>query len=179
MDGSESTSSARERAEEEQRKLQWEKENPGSRVEVRTKLRIVNQRSHRPFYDEENDQEESHTDSMQHWKALYEKQREARAKSQEIALSIGIRVCRRLQERAAVAKAKVRADQAYKEQLSSISVEQSRMDADKDNTSGEVPSTSTAAFVRAALNDITRTQVKMSIQQLKKRKRKSTLKSFE
>ena len=175
---------AKERAEEEQRKLLWEKENPGSRVEVKTKLRIVNQRSHRrkitdfdfPFYDEENDQEESHTDSMQHWKALFEKQRQARANSQEIALSIGIRVFRQLQERAA---AKARADHIYKEQLERARIDQAEIDAKTDDTLNGVPPESTAAFISAALNDTTRKQIKMSIQQPKKLKRKLTLKSFD
>ena len=174
---------AKERAEEEQRKLQWEKENPGSTVEVKTKLRIVNQRSHRrkmtdfefPFYDEEDDQEESHADSMQHAKALYEKQREAYANMQEIALSIGISVFRRLQERAA---AKARADQMYKEEVERIRIEQARVDAEKDGMLVEVPSKPTGACVSAALNDVNRKQIKMSIQKPKKLKQKLSLKSF-
>lgn len=174
---------AKERAEEEQRKVLWEKENPGSTVEVKTKLRIVNQRSHRrkmtdfefPFYDEEDDQEESHADSMQHVKALYEKQREAHANMQKIALSIGITVFRRLQERAA---AKARADQMYKEQVERIRIERARVDAKKDVMLVEIPSKPMGAFVSAALNDVNRKQIKMSIQQPKKLKQKLSLKSF-
>lgn len=174
---------AKVRAEEEQRKLQWEKENPGSTVEVKTKLRIVSQRSHRrkmtdfefPFYDEEDDQEESHADSMQHAKALYEKQREARANMQEIALSIGISVFRRLQERAA---AKARADQMYKQHVERIRIEQARVDEKKGDKSGH--SKPEGACVSAALNDINRKQIKISIsmQQPKKQKRKVSSISF-
>jgi hypothetical protein len=174
---------AKERAVEEQRKLKWEKENPGSTVEVKMKLRIVNQRSHRrkmtdfefPFYDEEDDQEESHADSMQHAKALYEKQREAYTNMQKIALSIGITVFRRLQERAA---AKARAERIYQEQVERIRIEQARVDAKKEGKLVAVPSKPTGACVLAALNDVNRKQIKISIQQPKKLKQKLSLKSF-
>jgi hypothetical protein len=149
---------AKERAEEEQRKLQWEKEHPGSTVEVKTKLCIVNQCSHCrrmtdfefPFFDKEDNQEESHADSMQHVKALYKKQREAHANMQEIALSIRISIFRQLQERAA---AKARADQMHKEQVECICIEQVRVDAKKEDTSDEVPSKPTGACISAALNN--------------------------
>ena len=109
-------------------------------------------------------------------KALFEKQRQARANSQEIALSIGIRVFRQLQERAA---AKARADHIYKEQLERARIDQAEIDAKTDDTLNGVPPESTAAFISAALNDTTRKQIKMSIQQPKKLKRKLTLKSFD
>jgi len=170
---------ATERAEEEQRKQQWEKENPGSTVEVKTKLKIIHQRnSHRkkmtdfefPFYDEEDDQVESHADSLQHAKALYEKQREARATMQDIALSVGIHVFRRHQERAA---AKAWGYQmAYKAHTERIRIEKDKAAAKKEENSEEVPAKQNGACVLSALNDSSRKQIKMSIQKPKKLKRK-------
>ena len=170
---------ATERAEEEQRKQQWEKENPGSTVEVKTKLKIIHQRnSHRkkmtdfefPFYDEEDDQVESHADSLQHAKALYEKQREARATMQDIALSVGIHVFRRHQESAA---AKAWGYQiAYKAHTERIRIEKEKAAAKKEENSEEVPAKQNGACVLSALNDSSRKQIKMSIQKPKKLKRK-------
>lgn len=169
---------AKERAEEEQRKRQWEKENPGSTVEVKTKLRIVNQRSsHRkkvtdfefPFYDEEDVQIESHADSLQHAKALYEKQREARATMQEIALSIGISVFRKLEERAA-AKAWAN-EMARKAHMEQVRIDKEKADAEMDNPD-EGPAKLSGECVSSALIDRKRKQIKMSIQKPKKLKRK-------
>eukprot|EP00571_Detonula_confervacea_P006186 CAMPEP_0172316206 /NCGR_PEP_ID=MMETSP1058-20130122/27507_1 /TAXON_ID=83371 /ORGANISM="Detonula confervacea, Strain CCMP 353" /LENGTH=1200 /DNA_ID=CAMNT_0013030463 /DNA_START=35 /DNA_END=3637 /DNA_ORIENTATION=+ len=171
---------ATERAEEEQRKQEWEKENPGSTVEVKTKLRIVHQRSsHRkkmtdfefPFYDEQDNQVETQADSLQHAKALYEKQREARANMQEIALSIGISVFKRHQESAA---AKAWAYQmAYKAHTKRISIEKERAEAKKEARADEAPGKPMGAFVSLALNDNKRKKIKMSmsIQKTKKIRR--------
>jgi len=170
---------AKERAEEEQRKTQWEKENPGSTVEVKTKLRIVHQRnSHRkkmtdfefPFYDEEDDQVESHADSLEHAKALYKKQREARANMHAIALSVSTSVFRRHQERAA-AKAWVNR-MAIEAQAERICIEKEKAAAKKENEAEESPSKQNGAYVQSALNDSSRKQIKMSIQKPKKLKRK-------
>ena len=179
---------AKERAEEEQRKRDWEKEHPGSTVEVKTKLRIVHQRHRKkmttdfefPFYDEEDDEMESHADSLQHSKALYEKQREAKANMQEIALSVSISVFRRHQESAA---AKAWAYQmAYKDYTERSRIEKERADAkqeeeDKEKKkAAEAPAKPKGAFVSAALNDSKRKQIKMSIPKPKKMRR--TLTSF-
>ena len=167
---------ATQRAEEERRKLEWERENPGSTTQ--TKLRIVNKRSFRrrttdfdfSFYDEEDNQ---HAESMQHLKAQYENQRVARAKMQEIALSIGNHVFNRLRERAA---AKAMAEEER------IRVDQMRVDAKSESILGcEVTSTSKGACVAEIIGDDKRELIKLSLQQhksMKKLKRKSTLISF-
>mmetsp|Transcript_28143 Transcript_28143/g.36296 ORF Transcript_28143/g.36296 Transcript_28143/m.36296 type:complete len:184 (-) Transcript_28143:73-624(-) len=170
---------AKERAEEEQRKQQWEKENPGSTVEVKTKLRIVHQRnSHRkkmtdfefPFYDEEDDQEETHADSLQNAKALYEKQREARATLQEIALSIGIHVFRKHQENSA--KKELAHRMAQKARAERIRMEKEKAAAEKAAESEEVSGKQKGACVLTALTDSSRKQIKMSIKKPKPLKRK-------
>ena len=175
---------AAHRAEEERRKLQWEKENPGSTVEIQTKLRIVHQRSFRrktdfefPFYDEEDDQGESQADSVHLLKAQYEKQQVARANMQKIALSIGNHVFQRLQERAA---AMSKAEQLYKEHVELICPEHARVDAQDGILSDEVTSRARGASVAALLRDDKRHHIKMSIQKLPKKKltRKSTLIAF-
>ncbi|KAL7542395.1 hypothetical protein ACHAXR_011744 [Thalassiosira sp. AJA248-18] len=173
---------ATERAEEEQRKRRWEKENPGSTVEVKTKLRIVHQRnSHRkkmtdfefPFYDEEDgEQVESDADYLQHAKALYEKQREARATMQQIALSISVSLFRKHQESAAAkAWACEMAQKAYTER---VRIEKEKAAAKKEENAEEVPAKPRGACVSSALNDSNRKQIKMSIQKRKKLKRKLT-----
>ena len=176
---------AKERAEEEQRKREWESENPGA-VEVKTKLRIVNQRGFRrklttdfefPFVDDD-DHEESHAASLQHAKALYEKQREARANLQEIALSISASVFRRHQESAA-AKAWAY-EMAYKEHTERLRIEKAKADAEakkEEEKAEEAPAQLRGECVSAALNDSNRKVIKMSIQKRKKSKRK--LISFE
>lgn len=163
---------ALERAEEERRKLQWEKENPGSKVEVRTTLRIVNPRNslHRkmsdfefPFYNEDNNrQEESQADALQHAKSLYEKQRKARANIEEIALSIGVAVFKRLQERAA---ARTLADKEHAERARQ---EKDKADAAEEESRMKTITKLSGSFVSAALNDSNRKQVKLSIQRTKK-----------
>jgi len=165
---------AQERAQEEQRKLKWEADHPGSKEVVRTTLRIVNQsKSDRrklsdfeyPFYDEEEgSQEESQADALQHARALYEKQRRAHANVQEIALSIGITVFRRLQERAA-AKA------AHHEHIERIRIEQERIDAIEEEKKIKSSAEPKGEFVSAVLNDSNRKQVKLSIQQQKQTKK--------
>lgn len=164
---------ATQRAEEEQRKLEWERENPGSTTQ--TKLRIVNKRAFRrrttdfdfSFYDEEDNQ---HAESLQHLKAQYENQRIARAKMQEIALSIGKHVFNRLRERAA---AKARTEEERKV----------RVDAETESIlSGEVTSsTSKGGCVAGIIGDDKRELITLSLQQnqsMKKLKRKTALISF-
>mmetsp|Transcript_3177 Transcript_3177/g.7062 ORF Transcript_3177/g.7062 Transcript_3177/m.7062 type:complete len:894 (-) Transcript_3177:256-2937(-) len=169
----------KERAEEAQRKSQWEKENPGSTVEVKTKLRIIHQRnSHRkkmtdfefPFFDEEEDQVESHTDSLEHAKALFKKQREARANMQDIALSVGISVFRRHQEVAA-AKAWVH-QMARKAHAERVRIEEEEAAAKKEENTEETPAKQIGACVQSVLNDDSRKQIKMAIHKPKKLKRK-------
>ncbi len=163
---------ALERAQEEQRKLKWEEDNPGSKEVVRTTLRIVNQnKSHRrslsefelPFYDEGDNQEEAHADTLQHAKALYEKQRRAHANVQQIALSIGVTVFRRLQVRAA-AKA------AHDEQLERILNQEAKTDAIEEIESKKLAAPM-GEFVSAALNDSNRKHISLSIHHHKKVKR--------
>ena len=167
---------ALERAQEEQRKLKWEEDNPGSKEVVRTTLRIVNQnKSHRrnlsefelPFYDEGDGQEEAQADTLQHAKALYEKQRRAHANVQQIALSIGITVFRRLQERA-IAKA------AHDEQLERTRIEETKTD-EIEEIENKMLAAPMGEFVSAALTDSNRKQISLSIQnptkKVKRRKR--------
>jgi len=167
---------ATQRAEEERRKLEWERENPGSTTQ--TKLRIVNKRAFRrrttdfdfSFYDEEDNQ---HAESMQHLKAQFENQRVVRAKMQEIALSIGNHVFNRMRERAAA--------NAMTEER--IRVDQLRVEAEMESIlGGEVTtSTSKGAGVAEIIGDDKRELIKLSLQHylsMKKLKRKSTLISF-
>lgn len=167
---------ATQRAEEERRKLEWERDNPGSTTQ--TKLRIVNKRAFRrratdfdfSFYDEEDNQ---HAESMQHLKAQYENQRVARAKMQEIALSIGNHVFNRLRERAA---AKAIAEER-------IRVDQLRVNTETESFLGcEVTSTtSKGGCVAESIGYDKRKMIKLSLQQnqsMTKLKRKSTLISF-
>lgn len=168
---------ATQRAEEERRKLEWERDNPGSTTQ--TKMRIVNKRAFRrrttdfdfSFYNEEDNQ---HAESLQHLKAQYENQRIARAKMQEIAMSIGNHVFNRLRERAA---AKARAKEERNR------VEQVRVDAETVSIlSGEVTSsTSKGGCVAEIIGDDKRELITLSLQQnrsMKKLKRKTALISF-
>lgn len=176
---------ARDRAEEEERKKQWELEHPGQAlVEVKTKITIVNRRgSHRrsltdfefPFYDEDDNQAESDADWLRHAKALYEKQRKARAYVQELALSISIGVHRKHQESAA-AKAWC-CEMAIKRQNERIRLDKEK--ADKEINSDNSEPTKSAfggSCVSAALSDDKRKQIKMpmSIPKPKKMVRKLT-----
>lgn len=183
---------ARDRAEEEERKRQWEKEHPGSTMEVQTKLRIVNKRkSHRssltdfefPFYDEEDDQAESDADWLQHAKALYEKQRAARAKVQEIALAISISVFQKHKERAAAkAWCVARAQERLAERMR---IEKEKADAamkEVDDKPEEAPDKQImgGSCVSEALHDGTRKQIKISmISKPPKKKKRKKLTSFQ
>jgi hypothetical protein len=174
------------RAEEEQQLRQWEQQNPGSTMEVKTKLRIVHQRSHRrkmtdfefPFYDEDDNQEESHAESLQHAKALYEKQREARAAMQEMALSISISVFQRHKECAA---AQARAHQiAQKARMERIRIEKEKADAERAAKAAEALAKEKGDCVSTALNDSNRKQIKMKMAiQTKSRKSRKGLCSFD
>lgn len=172
---------AQERAAEEKRKNDWEKDNPGSTVEVKMKVRLVHQRSLRkkvtdfefPFFDEEDgDHIDSHTDSVHHVKALYEKQREARATLEEIAMSISISVFRKHQESAA-AKAWA-CEEARKAHVERMRVEKEKSDAAAKEKAKENPSKHMGACVSSALNDSNRKQIKMAFVKPKKMKRKLT-----
>ena len=174
---------AKDRAEEEQRRRQWEKDHPGSTVEiVKTKVRLVHQgRTHRkkmtdfdfPFYDEVDDQMESHADSLQHAKALYEKQREARANLQDIAMSIGISIFRKHEERAA---AKAWACKVSRERRERARVEQEKAAAAlKEKDLEEASTKPSGACVSSTLNDSSRKQIKMAIQKQKPKKLKRKL----
>jgi len=169
----------KEREEEEQRKKQWQKDHPGS-VEVKTKLRIVHQhKSHRkrmtdfefPFYDEEDDQVESHADSLQHAKALYEKQRKAHANMQEIALTVGTHVFRQLQERAAARARILRMTQQFQMEREEAAAKEAAIANEEEKSEG-TPITQRGACVLSVLNDVSRKQIKMSIRKPKKMKRK-------
>lgn len=164
---------ALERAQEEQRRLKWEQDNPGSKEVVRTTLRIVNQnKSHRrnlsqfelPFYDE-GDSQEDQAEDLQQAKILYEKQRRAHANVEEIALSIGITVFRRLEERAA-AKAV-----AHMEQLERIRIEKARLHGIEVECTNKNPGKPKGEFVSEILNDCMRKQIKLSIQQEQRSKK--------
>ena len=157
---------AEERAREEALKLQWEKEHPGVKMEVKTKLRITHRGSYRkrptdfdlPFFDEEDDDEESHADTVSNVKALYEKQLKQRAAMRKMSLAVGISVFKRLEERAA---AKVwayqMAEKAHLEHLRAqkekAAIEAAKAEADMRKPKG--------SLVSAALVSGDRKQIKL------------------
>jgi len=154
---------AKEEAEEKERKAQWEKEHPGESAEVKMKLTIRRSSSHHrrsltdfelPFYDEEDDQVESDADWLRHAKSLYEKQREARANCQQIALSISISVHRKHQESAA-AKAWCN-EMARKRQAERIRLEKEKEEAEakkKEEEQSKQPEVSKPMGVPSADHD--------------------------
>lgn len=174
---------AKEREEEERRRREWERDNPGATMEVKTKLRIVNRGGlHRkkvtdfdfPFYDEEDEQEDSHTD-LQHAKRLYENQKEARAKLQELMLSIGRSVFQKHKEAAAAKEWAV--NEARKIRMERTRAEEEKAAEAKkkeDKAKEKSPTIDRGAFVSSALKVEGRTTIKMSIQRPKKPKRKLT-----
>lgn len=164
---------ALDRANEEQRKIKWEEDNPGPKEVVR--LRIVGSKSHRqklsefefPFFDDGDSPEGRRNLSESELpfydaKALYEKQRRAHANVQEIALSIGVTVFRRLQERAAAKAA--HAEQLEREQLERIRIEKAKRNALEKESMNKASVKPKGEFVSDALNDSNRKQITMSIQ---------------
>lgn len=175
---------AEERARENEMKLQWEREHPGSTMEVKTKLRITHRNSYRkrptdfefPFYDEEDDDEETHADTIRNAKALYEQQLKARAAMREMSLAVGISVFKKLEERAA---AKIWAYQmAEKAHLERIRAEEE--EAMKTSKSEDDSGKPMGSLVSAALESVDRKQIKMAFERKpskpKKRKMLTSLK---
>lgn len=169
---------ALERADEEHMKLQWEKEHTSSKVEVKTKLRVIHQRSsHRkhvtdfefPFYDEENDHEESHVDSVRHAKSLFEKQQKARAAMKDISLAVGLHVYERLEQRAAARAWAYR--MAYKAHMERKRKEE-KLNAFKQISREETVAKPDNMFVSSILNGSERKQIKIALQKPRKPKRK-------
>ena len=174
---------AEERARDEELKLQWEKEHPGSTMEVKTKLRITHRNSYRkrtdfefPFYDEEEDDEESHADTMRNSKALYEEQMKARAAMRKMSLAVGVSVFKRLEERAAakiwayqMAK-KAHLERVRAEKEGSIKTSESEVEIGKPNGS----------LVSAALESADRKQIKLTfeLKPVKQKERKKFLTSL-
>ena len=176
---------ADERAREEAMKLQWEKEHPGTTMEVKTKIRITHRNSYRkrptdfdlPFFDEEDDNEESHADTISNAKALYEKQLKQRAAMRQMSLAIGISVFKRLEERSA---AKIWAYQmAENAHLDRVRVEKEE-EAIKSAKSEEDGRKPKGSLVCAALESVDRKQVKLALERKpnKTKKRKKLLTSL-
>ena len=169
----------KEREEEEQRRLQWEKEHPGA-VQVKEKFKLLDKKVNRkrmtdfefPFYDEADDHLDLHPDSLQHAKAAYEKQREARAKSKEIALKVALHVFRQLDARAAaraidLQNAKRLAKEREEARAKEVAIAKAKAEADAAKT----PEIQRGACVLSVLNDGNRKLIKMSLQRPKKKKR--------
>jgi len=176
---------AEERAREEAMKLQWEKEHPGTTMEVKTKLRITHRSSYRkrptdfdlPFFDEEDDNEESHADTISNAKALYEKQLKQRAAMRKMSLAIGISVFKRLEERAT---AKIWAYQmAEKTHLERVRVQEEE-EAIKAAKAKEDMKKPKGSLVSAALESVDRKQIKLALdlKLIKPKKHKKLLTSF-
>jgi len=166
---------AKERAEEEKMKAEWERDNPSAAVEV-TKIRI--KRTHRkrstdfefPFYDEEDDNAESQDDSLRNAKAIYEKQQQDRAKMKEVSMSIAMHVFETHKQRADAKAWACR--MAYKFQEF-----QQKQNAKKETSKEELTATVKGGFVSTALSASDRKQVKISILQPMVPKNKSKKKS--
>ena len=169
----------KEREEEEQKRLQWEKEHPGS-LQVKEKFKLLDRKVNRkrmtdfefPFYDEADDHLDLHPDSLQHAKAAYEKQREARAKSKEIALKVAQHVFRQLDARAAaraidLQNAKRLAKEREEARAKEVAIAKAKAEAD----AAKAPKIQRGACVLSVLNDGNRKQIKMSLQRPKKKKR--------
>lgn len=176
---------AEERAREEAMKLQWEKEHPGTTMEVKTKLRIIHRNNYRkrptdfdlPFFDEEDDNEESHADTISNAKALYEKQLQQRAAMRKMSLAIGISVFKRLEERAA---AKIwayqMAEKAHLERVRAVKEEEA-INSAKSEEEMRKPK---GSLVSAALESADRKQIKLALERKpsKPKKRKKLLTSL-
>jgi len=177
---------AEERAREEAMKLQWEKEHPGTTMEVKTKLRITHRGSNYrkrptdfdlPFFDEEDDNEESHADTVSNAKALYEKQLKKRAAMRKMSISIGISVFKRLEERAAAkAWAYQMAEKAHLERVRVQKEKEARKRAKAEEDKGKPK----GSLVSAALKSVDRKQIKLALdlKPIKPKKRKKMLSSF-
>lgn len=173
---------AKEREEEKQLKAQWEKDNPSGSVEV-TKFRIKrtfvkrNRDFEFPFYDEDDDNEESHDESIRNAKAIYEQQQKDRANMKAVSMSIAMHV---FETHRQSADAKAWAYRmSYKLHLERKRIEE-KLNANKEATKKEETSTAKGGFVATALVAEDRKQVKMSISQQvpKKLKKRSRLTSF-
>ncbi len=169
---------AMQREEEEQMKRQWEKEHP-SKIEVKTTIKVIHPRGNRrqktpdfefPFYDEEDDREDLHDDSLRQAKSLFEKQVKARSAMKEISLAVGLHVFRKLDQRAA---AKAWAYQmAYKACMERKRKEE-KLKAFKKNTLDVSSYKQERLCVSSALNDTNRQHIKICLLTKKGSKRKS------
>ena len=175
---------AEERAREEEMKQQWEKEHPGTTMEVKTKLRITHRSSYRkrptdfdlPFFDEEDDDEESHADTISNAKALYEQQLKQRAAMRKMSLSIGISVFKRLEERAA---AKIWAYQmAEKAHLERVRVQKEKEEIEAAKAKEDMGKPK-GSLVSAALESADRKHIKLALSaKVKPKKRRKLLTSL-
>jgi hypothetical protein len=165
---------AKERAEEEKLKAQWEKDNPAT---VEVKFRI--QRTHRkrttdfefPFYDEEDENEESQDDSFRNAKAIFEKQQKERARMKAVSLSIAMHVFETHRQRSDAKAWACR--MAQKLHLERKRIED-KLNANKEATKEDAPAVR-GGFVSTVLSADDRKQVKMSLSSIpKKMKRKSS-----
>jgi hypothetical protein len=166
---------ARERAEEEKLKTQWEKDNPsGTGV---TKIKI--QRTFRkrslvdfdfPFFDEGDDNEESHDESLQNAKAIFEQQKKEKANVKAVSMSIAVHVFESLRQRADAKAWACR--MAFKLHQERKRIED-KLNAKKIDTAEEKTTTAKGDCVAVVLSADDRKQVKLSIsQQITKKKAK-------
>lgn len=176
---------AEERAREEAMKLQWEKEHPGTTMEVKTRLRITHRNNYRkrptdfdlPFFDEEEDNEETHVDTISNAKALYETQLKKRAATRKMSIAIGISVFKRLEERAAAkAWAYQMAEKAHLERVRVKKEEEASKRAKAEEDMGKPK----GSLVSVALESVDRKQIKLALdlKPMKSKKRKKLLTSL-
>ena len=173
---------AKEREEEEKLKAQWEKDNPSSTIEV-TKFRI--QRTHRkrttdfefPFYDEEDDNEESPDDTLRNAKAIFERQQKERAKMKAVSLSIAMHVFETHRQRS---DAKAWACRMASKLAAERKRIKDKLDANNEKQAEGESLTIRGGFVSTALDAENREQVKMALCRPKstKLKKKSGLTSL-
>jgi ACT domain-containing protein len=156
---------AKERAEEELLKARWEKDNPSTAMEVKTKILI--KRTHRkrtdfefPFDDDEDDNEESHDDTIRNAKTIFERQQKERAKMKAISLSIGIHVFEGLRQRA---NAKAWACRMAQKLHAQKKLAEEKLNAGKEPSKELVSISQKGDCVLTALTVESRTQVKMSL----------------
>merc|ERR1712176_251123 len=143
---------AKERAEEEQK------------MGVQIKLVKRRKKMHDfefPFYDEEDDLQAADSQAdFRHIKALYEKQREARAATQEISLSIGLSLFRRLDARAEAR------EWCYNE-AKRIYLEQERLEKERadavEAAAAKEETEPKGAIVSKLLHDSKRKRIKVSL----------------
>jgi hypothetical protein len=173
---------AKERAEEEQLKAQWEKDNPSGTGVTKIKIqRTFRKRSSVdfdfPFFDEGDDNEESHDESLRNAKAIFEQQKKEKANMKAVSMSIAMHVFETLRQRADAKAWACR--MAYK-----LHQERTRMDdklnVNKIDTVKEETTTTKGECVAVVLNSDDRKQVRMSIcqQMTKKAKKRSGLTSL-